>query len=64
MPRFIPNNAPYAERPRCPVVGKMMFPDENEAQGEAERLRLKNGTALDVYLCMSCDHWHFTSSAR
>ncbi|HTK05000.1 MAG TPA: hypothetical protein VL500_05420 [Candidatus Eisenbacteria bacterium] len=64
MPRFIPNSAPYPERPRCAVSGKLMFPDEREARAEAERIHRKDGTELDVYLCMACDHWHFTSSAR
>jgi hypothetical protein len=41
-----------------------MFPDEREARAEAERIHRKDGTELDVYLCMACDHWHFTSSAR
>jgi len=64
MPRFIPNNAPYPERSRCPVSGKMMFANEREARAEAEHIRSKDGADLDVYLCMSCDGWHFTSSVR
>ena len=64
MPRFIPNQAPYSERPRCPVAGKMMFVNEYEARAEAEHIRRKNGTDLNVYFCMACDHWHFTSLLR
>ena len=61
MPRFIPNQDPSHERPRCAVSGKVMFPNERQARDEANYLRHKDGTDLDVYFCMACDHWHFTS---
>ncbi|MEY4722862.1 MAG: hypothetical protein RLZZ324_375 [Candidatus Parcubacteria bacterium] len=62
MPRFTPNTDPYPKRPRCAVSGKMMFDSEREAREEAAYLREKDGRELDVYLCMSCDRWHFTSA--
>jgi len=40
-----------------------MFADEREARWEADRIRGERGVDLDVYLCMSCDRWHFTSSS-
>lgn len=64
MPRFMPNDAPRPDRQRCIVSGKMMFPNEREARAEAERISREDGPDLDVYLCMSCDHWHFTSSSK
>ena len=64
MPRFRPYDPPRDERNNCPTSGKRMFAEELEAQMEADRIRDEGGVALDVYRCMFCDHWHFTSSSR
>ena len=62
--RFRPYNPPPEEHRACPVSGKRMFADEREAQAEADRIRNDGGAALQVYFCLSCDHWHFTSAGR
>jgi hypothetical protein len=61
MPRFRPFEPPRPESEKCPTSGKRIFADEREARAEAGRIANEGGANLDVYMCMHCRGWHFTS---
>jgi hypothetical protein len=61
-----PNKMPLYELPPpqrnvCHISGKQIFVNELSAVTEAKRAREERGRALDVYYCLHCNGWHFTS---
>jgi hypothetical protein len=58
---WAPEAPPAPRRDICPISGKMMFVNETEATTEARHIREQRGRALDVYYCLHCSSWHFTS---
>ena len=61
MPINDPDHEPPPEREICDGESKTIFKTEDEARQEAERLYEKRGAELDVYQCVHCFGWHFTS---
>jgi len=55
----------FEKKKKCPTTGKTMYPSEggaNDSKNHLLRTKKGNTSALRVYMCEHCSHWHISSS--